>query len=992
PTEITANSQPIRAQSPSMATQSADNTSQFFECLTIGGKVWFVCRHKDCHHCEKTELKMFGHLTQHMDTSLGYQSHEDIEDIETESDGRVMIDLSDESNGSDIVTADRSGGQSTAGHSSGVKEESVDEEWRQWFKLCDGSGGKERLVCMWSDCGFETNLRIAARRHVNKHLSGVLAPKKTPTTTSAAVTESVYWDQIFPDCDTTSSDNNVAQSEATNTRLSGSASKIKSKTKGKGKQLKGKRGKQLNVTKGVNREKETKLESQISPMIDISVTEEGLSLKGMGISNLKAYIETEVINGQKWYLCRHSSSCEFKCRLSKQIALHIHCSHIGLSLKCPQVGCGRVFRTPNSWREHQKYHICNFDNKKGAIGVCRKDNIDKWREIVIIEDPIKGSTKAYRCKWKGCAFTTLTSDLRRHIHNQHICPFRTTGEWKKKFRESLDNCSQQSDPSLVNAMVDGLQKKNLLLCRIKGCVAKFADKSDRNRHEKLCPLRPKTIKTITSTNKTKTLLKARVRDTKEVKSETSGRLDGISGNSNKGTESTNELFCGRDGCKSKFNRTIDLKKHQIWCQFRPKATNTQSSKKLRNRQTLDSKANKTDDNIQKNMNDSKILLKTKSIEKVKEESVSKAKDNKKMVENTDNPTVIENAVTSHALDSICEKYMQIKLFEGARYLICNHMDCKFVTKIGSKFNDHVMAVHLANRPIVCDLKRTPKQELVDDSKKGLKRNSKEVKESTSKCKANEEIDDKGKQSSPLDKEYLICNFKNCKFCTKSVAQFNAHIKLHSRDVSINTKLSLKGPAVGRKRGRPSAKSKAETVDTKPKILKTTDKRDKPNTDCRKELKPNTDCRKELKPKTEPTNEWEIYVEKKCIDSEPNFFCKYDVNLCRFYAKDVTEVYEHIRDKHTFKCNLQNCDKQFKNQNLLDIHKRNHICGFGIKGMKPMGVCAVDNVRQYRAEKREDNRCLYSCLWLNCCYETDNRNTCLMHIHNRHICVNKRIDN
>jgi hypothetical protein len=93
----------------------------------------------------------------------------------------------------------------------------------------------------------------------------------------------------------------------------------------------------------------------------------------------------------------------------------------------------------------------------------------------------------------------------------------------------------------------------------------------------------------------------------------------------------------------------------------------------------------------------------------------------------------------------------------------------------------------------------------------------------------------------------------------------------------------------------------------------------------------------------------------------------------------------------FKCDETNCPKSFKTRFLLRLHKKNHICGFGIEGRIASGVCNIENVSKYRKEIFENNKRLYECKWNGCEFVSDSKNLTLNHIHNQHICPNRKTD-
>lgn len=94
------------------------------------------------------------------------------------------------------------------------------------------------------------------------------------------------------------------------------------------------------------------------------------------------------------------------------------------------------------------------------------------------------------------------------------------------------------------------------------------------------------------------------------------------------------------------------------------------------------------------------------------------------------------------------------------------------------------------------------------------------------------------------------------------------------------------------------------------------------------------------------------------------------------------VEAHNNTSHYFACDLENCTKQFRSEAALNQHKINHICGFGIKGRKAVGVCDLDNVRSYREQLVVDQKTVYLCKL--CRKVSENKSSALICIHS-HIC-------
>ncbi|CAG2161467.1 unnamed protein product [Oppiella nova] len=911
--------------------------NQFYETVILDTGVWYACGHDDCDHIQKNELQMIEHLRQHFSALDGHHSDDDVGSVDginesnESKDSKIMINLSEESN----HLNDSSGDEETT-HEQQMDQlnANLDNDWEVWIELRE-LNGRDRLYCQWTDCRFNTNLRVAARRHVFNHLNGV----SVHTTSPKKITETDFWNQIFNDVnhnDKSSETKKIKTPTKTPTMTPRKQSCGQSKSKARSGEEVNKKRKNGSKTKNLRSSDKCVakkgIESHASDLIDIKVKSGGfLSAKGMAsASKLKAHINREVIDGVKWYFCDYNKTCGFRCRRSQQIAAHIHCSHIGMYLRCHQTNCGKIFRTPNSWREHQKNHICNFGifgYQKGVTGVCRNENLIKYKQMVVMPD----NTKAYRCTWKGCSFVTAGYRIKRHIHNQHVCPYRNSGEWKKKFNESLEY-TQQLDDIPVDTMVD--IKHEILFCRRKGCTSKFANESDRRRHEhSYCGFRNENNNTLKNHTKHKSKskqvlnLKSRVRDLKVVNNKNLKHKKPMNGkavnadvdkkekslsrlksqpiipqksslnDTNKSfsktceskrrsyqNESSKKLICSSNGCESDDNHEKNLNiEKKSFCELNTKTTNTQ---------TIGS-------------NDKSKLISTRkdrAEERVDHKKTCGSQESKELSpKRADNKTVgIENKATvstnTLGIDPKCQQFIESKDFEGVGYLICKYSrDCKYVTKVVEKINEHVLRLHLGSRPMNTILTSTPKQQ--------------------------------------------------------TVAKKRSYSSLETNDFK----------------------------ETKAKKLKTEPKDESKDT-------------KEVIPKTIGTNEWDQYVDQKTVESKLNYFCKYDKSLCRFYSEDLSEIYDHIHDRHIhFKCDVKNCSQKFKNQNLLDVHKRNHICGFGIKGMKATGVCSLENIRKHRGERMENYEMVYPCMWLGCSYVHSDKTTTLMHIHNRHVCINRPTD-
>ena len=336
---------------------------------------------------------------------------------ETDNDSNVVcIDISDDD------SADCEPNYSSAHNKYAADSESAEEKnelWEQWLGI-GFDGTKQVFYCKYSDeCHFKTNLRMKIKSHINKHFDVKLIPK---------LEEHEFWEECLPGL--YGQTMNISQFEeptADSTPKSRTASKHSSKSSSKSKtsskkqsQTKGKPSKEATPhtphtnsfildNRRDNRSTPTNVDT--SGLIDINFNQNNtiLSLKGMAsVKKLEKYIQCRVINGMKYFCCNFKETvkeCEFKSKRSQETANHVHCAHLGFYLECVRPDCDKVFRTPGSWREHQKNHICNFGlygYQKGVTGVCRNSHLLKFQDKVIVE----GNHKAYKCKFRNCGFVT----------------------------------------------------------------------------------------------------------------------------------------------------------------------------------------------------------------------------------------------------------------------------------------------------------------------------------------------------------------------------------------------------------------------------------------------------------------------------------------------------------------------------------------------------------------------------------------------------------
>ena len=247
--------------------------------------------------------------------------------------------------------------------------------------------------------------------------------------------------------------------------------------------------------------------------------------------------------------------------------------------------------------------------------------------------------------------------------------------------------------------------------------------------------------------------------------------------------------------------------------------------------------------------------------------------------------------------------------------------------------------------------------------------------------------------------YILCNAPNCKYTTKVEDKIYDHIqKMHSL-VRQNSKPFDNIPLL-RKRSQSSLDSNDTIVSkksadsshpkTSQKAIQKNSSQKIPQNSSQISSKKTPKMSQNLSQKSNDSdlkNAFRGYYKIKQIESEPHYFCEYPTDstatVCRFYSKTEKELIDHFHQIHiVFKCDVSHCKKEFKSKNLLEVHKRNHICGFGIAGMKATGVCALENVRQYRREVLVNGVYRYECKI--CKFNSEVKSAVLSHAHNRHI--------
>ena len=141
------------------------------------------------------------------------------------------------------------------------------------------------------------------------------------------------------------------------------------------------------------------------------------------IKDVKKYFKKKTVNNQKLYICQWPG-CSFQTwKYSQHISRHIYLKHIGIKeLRCHVTQCEKVFKRPESLVQHVKNHICGFGidpvRMKDPNNTCGVKNIKRHFNKIMDND-----IHVFMCQFERCKFVTNNSgSIRRHVHNQHICP------------------------------------------------------------------------------------------------------------------------------------------------------------------------------------------------------------------------------------------------------------------------------------------------------------------------------------------------------------------------------------------------------------------------------------------------------------------------------------------------------------------------------------------------------------------------------------------
>ena len=98
------------------------------------------------------------------------------------------------------------------------------------------------------------------------------------------------------------------------------------------------------------------------------------------------------------------------------------------------------------------------------------------------------------------------------------------------------------------------------------------------------------------------------------------------------------------------------------------------------------------------------------------------------------------------------------------------------------------------------------------------------------------------------------------------------------------------------------------------------------------------------------NIWKKYFRTEVVDNKNVHYC----SACDFNTtiqKDMSfHVRKHLKKSYPYACDEVNCDKAFKTKAVLNEHRTDHRCGFGIKGMEDIGICGVNAIKWLSDER------------------------------------------
>jgi hypothetical protein len=473
-----------------LSDEEMDETiGQYYGSDVINGKKWFICKYNDCEQTEVIQKLMKQHIKQHLSQENIYQIEINLNPIVIKSE---VIDSSDEV--IDEIESDFNANRSERRiRSNEIKSEN-------------------RYFCDWFECNKSFRNNKTFERHINKHKNEEVLKEDQNNVQKVSSSETSFREigeyvevlkmngkEVYhcewSDCQFSSKSfeeiSRHIRYEHLNIRQTNFDKTIRRQQflthRREGHQKRSQNTLKVKV-------KEEPNEQIVVNGIKVISNQNNtlLSCKGLtSSSKVKQYFDRIITNGEKKFFCKWIR-CEFTTNKTQKIAEHINTKHLGLTFKCPQPNCSKVYKSTHSWREHQKNHLCGFgwfgDGRK-VKGVCNSENINTYREKILVD-----GKRVHRCKWPDCGVSFANrSGIKRHIHNQHICPFRLIANLNIN---QVPNEVQNSDSSQPKE----IKFKQLFKCKRRGCKAKFTVHSDLLKHENLFCF----FRTVTTSNNLRT--------------------------------------------------------------------------------------------------------------------------------------------------------------------------------------------------------------------------------------------------------------------------------------------------------------------------------------------------------------------------------------------------------------------------------------------------------------------------------------------------------
>lgn len=382
---------------------------QFYDSVVINGKVWFVCKYKDCDDCELSEEDIVLHVRQHLDPSIITPKREPVADLADSTDdeysghpshaGHLGAPESPPDIKPQIIPQmpilksqiEAHFSQSSSG-SQDESDEDLDEESDMIFNSLQTPNG---FQCHINGCGKTFLYLKSLMSHRNEHKSGeqpLLSPKASTT--------------------------HVIKANPNAIRANPTVTKSEAKGSSKSKQT---QNQTMNFFNNQIKQKYLRVQRLNDRSIHRWQKQDHRSdanYAGMqSLKNLNGYYRKDIIENEKFYFCEYSQGCNFRTKRSQHMARHLNCCHFRTRIfRCAVRGCNKFYYNPTSLRQHTLNHKCGFGilNGKTMTSLCGNKSINRFRKRIIENDE-----KIYKCDFLDCPFKTRSHTcIKRHIHDQ----------------------------------------------------------------------------------------------------------------------------------------------------------------------------------------------------------------------------------------------------------------------------------------------------------------------------------------------------------------------------------------------------------------------------------------------------------------------------------------------------------------------------------------------------------------------------------------------